>query len=282
LLADLAADFAAITECMFRGRSAIAKRQLAEPAALIAALMAKACTDCGYTREARHSWRAARRLSDLSRSPDVQLWVRGNEAMGGIYQGRPLPVILELIDRGLNLKGSGPSGGRANLLGSKAQTLALMGQSTEAATALRATQRAFEQLPERVTGTGDSVFGWPEQMLRHGESFVYTHLGSTGDAAQAQERALALYPHEQVVSRCQIELHRATCMIRDGYLHEGLDHATATLRALPAQRRQRLVLTVASKILAILPDKERTRPYVAQYRDMLMTNNRRAAGTDHE
>lgn len=50
----------------------------------------------------------------------------------------------------------------------------------------------------------------------------------------------------------------------------------ATLRALPAQRRQRLVLTVASKILAILPDKERTRPYVAQYRDMLTTENRRA------
>lgn len=111
-----------------------------------------------------------------------------------------------------------------------------------------------------MTSTGDSVFGWPEQMLRHRESFVHTHAGSTANARLAQDRALELYPREQLVSRCQIELHRATCLVRDGHISEGLNHATTMLQGLPAQRRQRLVLTIASKILTVIPESERTRP----------------------
>ncbi|MEV0611163.1 helix-turn-helix domain-containing protein [Polymorphospora rubra] len=273
LLDDLAADFIAINDEIARKRfGTTAQRRLAEPAALLAALIAKTCTELGYNREARHSWRTARHLSDISENPDTQLWVRGNECMGGIYQGRPVPVIIEMIDKGLQIRGNAPSGGRVSLLGVKAQIFSLAGRHSEAASALRETEYAFARLPDTVTESSDSVFGWPEQMLRHGESFVHTQAGSASEAQAAQERALALYPREQVVSRCQIQLHRSACLIRSGYIAEGLAYGSEALQGIPMEQRKRLVLTVASKVLDAVPDNVRTSRRASEFRDLVIAS----------
>ena len=48
---------------------------------------------------------------------------------------------------------------------------------TEAQQTIAQIYAILDRLPERVTDDVDSLYGWPEHRLRHGESFVYSYLG---------------------------------------------------------------------------------------------------------
>ncbi|MBB5874654.1 hypothetical protein F4553_008088 [Allocatelliglobosispora scoriae] len=271
LLLDLVGDFTTIIDQMRRS-SAADRRQLAGPAAHLGALTAKACTDLGYARESRHAWRHARRLADESGDESIRSWVRGHESVGGLYQNRPLPVVLELALRGLATTPDSPTAGRIELLGGKAQTLAMMGHHEAALAALDETRTMFNALPDEVRSLTESVFGWPEQSLRHTESFVLTHSGRIRDAYTAQDRALQLYPAAQIVSHCQIRLHRAYCLIREGHITEGITQADGAVSRLPTHRRKRIALTVAARVVEAVPLREQRRPQVVQYRELLQTS----------
>jgi hypothetical protein len=128
---------------------------------------------------------------------------------------------------------------------------------------------AFDALPDSVTTSTDSIFGWPEHRLRHTESIVHTGSGTSAQAHLAHDAALALYPPTRLISRCQIKLHRATRLVRDGHIGDGLSYAGASLAVLPAEHRGRLVLTVAEQVLEAVPASETQRPEAAELRDQL-------------
>jgi hypothetical protein len=268
LLRDVTADLAQVQALLPAARGA-GRADLSEAAARLAGLMAMACTDLGYDREARHGWRLARRYAEASGSADCQLWVRGQEATLGLYSRRPAPVVLALADRGLAL-GAADVGGRAELLAARAQTLSLLGRPDEAEAALKPLRDAFDALPDSVTTCTDSIFGWPEHRLRHTESIVHTGSGTSVQAHRAHDAALALYPPARLVSRCQIKLHRAARLVRDGHIGDGLSYAGDSLAALPAEHRGRLVLTVAEQVLEAVPAGETQRPEAAELRDRLV------------
>lgn len=268
LLRDVTADLAQVQALLPAARGTGAA-DLNEAAARLAGLMAMACTDLGYDREARHAWRLARRYAAASGSMDTQLWVRGQEATLGLYSRRPAPVVLALADRGLAL-GAAHVGGRAELLAARAQTLSLLGRPQEAEAALEPLRDAFDALPDSVKTCTDSIFGWPEHRLRHTESIVHTGSGTSAQAHRAHDMALSLYPPTRLVSRCQIKLHRATRLVRDGHIGDGLTYAGESLAALPADHRGRLVLTVAEQVLKAVPASETQRPEAADLRDRLV------------
>jgi hypothetical protein len=269
LLADLTADLATVVALTSRTSSDSIVAGLNEAGARLAGLLAMVCTDLGYMREARHSWRAARRLADESGSTGTRLWTRGQEAVLGLYSRRPLPLVLELVDRGLAIDDHTATGGLVHLYSAKAQTLALLGQADQAVGALHDVEDEFNRLPASTTTTTYTVFGWPEHRLHHTASFVHGVAGRTTDAIAAQDRALALYSPKQAIGRSQVQMHRAACMVRDGDIDHGMTHAAATLTGLPAYARGNFVLTVADTVLATVPGRERTRPEVAQYKELL-------------
>jgi hypothetical protein len=271
LISDLNEDIAIVRRILDGLSNPVEYQGLSSVAGRLYALTAMACTDVGYSREARHMWRLARHAADYSGESAVQVWVRGHESTLGIYEGRPLSIVLDLAERGLAAGGDSASAGRAELLGGKAEALALQGRKAEAVATLHEMERVFEALPDNVTSQYDSIAGWPEYRLRHAQSFVYTSVGLTKEALQAQDRAFTLYPGTRTISRSQIGLHRAECLIKDGHLADGARHATNALQSVPMERRKRLVLRVAAKVWDSIPDSERKRPESLELRAAIKT-----------
>jgi transcriptional regulator with XRE-family HTH domain len=273
LLGDLTADLAAVMAAMDRANSLTARAGLADAAGRIAALAAMCCVDLGYWREARHTWRLARRLADESGSVGTRMWVRGREAVLGLYSGRPVPVVLNLAEQGLAIDPGARNAGRAGLEAAQAQALALLGRRADATAALRATENVLQALPP---GSNDTIFDWTERNLRHAESFVYGLTGTAAEADEARDRALAMYAPDRAVSRAQVHLHRAVGAVRDGDVTGGVRHAADVLESLPLGERGHFVLAIADMVLAAVPADQRQRPDVAEYRD-LVTSARRTS-----
>lgn len=226
----------------------------------LAAVTAMAWASTGQTRQARHWWRTARRAADQSRCLQTRMWVRGWEVADGLYEQRPIPTIVDRASEAIAIGGQSVSAGTAGMWAGLAQTLAVAGRADEARRALYHVAAITDRLPGEVVADADSMFGWPEVRLRHTQSYVYTALGDTSAAYEAQDRALALYPQALVRERAAMLLHRATCMVRDGDIVNGLHHATAVLDGLPAEHRTELVHAIGRQTLAALPDAERGRP----------------------
>ncbi len=269
LVAELSADIAALGQTIERTANERFRHGLRPAGTRMAVVMAMAQTDLGRFRSARHWWWLARQLADASGDRDLAVWVRGNESMIGLYQRRPLPVVVTVAEQAVAVAGRQADAGTAEAFGAKAQALALMGRADEALDALRAAEQTFDRLPSTVTGECESIYGWPRQRLHHIESFVHTHLGGTAAAYQAQQCALALYAADRVVSRSQIGLHRAVCLVKDGEIGEGLRQAATTVDRLPVERRLRYVTTIADRVLDAVPERERGRPEMDELRSVL-------------
>ena len=266
LLRDVTADLA-VLQGLLPTASGPRRAGLHDAAGRLAALVAMACTDLGDQREARATWQLARRYAAESGSVDTELWIRGQEATLGCYT-RPLPVVLELVDRGLAVDtGARPGAGRVELMGARAQALTRMDRADEAVAALDALRRAVDQLPDNVTRPASTIYAWPIHRLLHAETFVRARAGLAADADRALDAARAEYPPGHLISRCQLELHRATRMVRDGSVADGVRHAADALAALPEARRRSFVLNVADDVLAAVPGQDGARDDVAGLRD---------------
>ncbi|MCA1675094.1 MAG: helix-turn-helix domain-containing protein, partial [Actinobacteria bacterium] len=172
LVADLAIDLARLELLLAHQSDSTVRRWLNDVGARLAALLAMACVDMGYVAEARWAWRLTRRRSDAGAQPETQLWVRGQEAIIGLYMARPPSVVLALAERGLAIRTASPSAGTTVLLAAKAQTLSRQGRGKEALDTLDTLRSVFERLPDTVTGCTDSIYDWPERRLCHTASFV--------------------------------------------------------------------------------------------------------------
>ncbi|MEU4557190.1 helix-turn-helix transcriptional regulator [Actinoplanes sp. NPDC023936] len=272
LLTDLCLDQATVRRQLSveLGAGTSAALPLAAVAAQLTALMAYCSTNLGFTREAGHLWRFARKYADISQDDKIRPWVSGHEIMSGIYQERPLDVLAALADRATaECRSSAPSAGKAELLGSQAEVLSLLGRDRDAQDALEALAETYENLPGSVTGLRDSFFGWPEHRMHHARSFTSSMTGHTTDAFSAQKTALKLYPTTKQVSRCQINLHHARCLVLNGEISEGLRHAGDALDGVDLATWKVFVLAVADRITDAVPRGERRRADVREFGDLV-------------
>lgn len=279
LVADLARDLARLELLLAHQSDSAARRPLNDVGARLAALMAMACVDMGYFAEARRAWQLTRRRSNAEAQSETQLWVRGQEAILGLYSMRPLPVVLALAERGLAIRTANPSAGTAALLAAKAQTLSRQGRSEEALDTLDTLRATFERLPDTATGCTDSIFGWPERRLHHTASFVHAFTGPAPQADRAHAQALSFIDAAATDRRCQIEMHRATRLVRDGSVAEGLTRAATSLGSVPPERQGTFVLALAAGVLDHVPPEAMSHTVVVSYRDQLAASGyRRSAG----
>jgi hypothetical protein len=116
----------------------------------------------------------------------------------------------------------------------------------------------YARLPDAATHDSASQWNWAEQRLRHVESHIHTYAGRVSEAGNAQDAALAAYPMANFQGRTQIELHRATALIRAGDVDAGTRHLATALEQLePWQRQDGIVLRSARSTLDIVPSRQR-------------------------
>jgi transcriptional regulator with XRE-family HTH domain len=240
----------------------------------LSCLMAKSLSNVGQPWEARKWWNTAQHLTDESGDLDLSLWVRGQRIIHGLYEHQPAPLLLRRIGKATELAGSRPCVGNAEICTGRAQALALGGDHSSAERELRRTEVILGQLPVSVTANADSIMGWGEAQLRYTESWVYAHMGDEGKTDRAARRALQLYPGTDTRSPAQIRLMQAFARIIRGDVSEGIRQAQSTYEPLRSAHRTAMVDTLARRILIYVPAREKNRPDVAAYQELMTSSSR--------
>jgi len=267
LFTDLTADLFVARTQLSRLRDG-AQHDLQRVIAQLGVFLAQTMGNLGNTRASHRWWRFARQAADASGDAQVRVWVRGREVIRSLYEHRPLESILDLADEAAAITNS-PGIGTGSVLMGRAQTLAVLGRAHEARQAIEKVHTTVSQLPPQVVNDTSSMYGWPEYRLRHGESFVYTYLGDTEQAAAAQERALGLYPAQLFRERAQVQLHQAMRLVRSGDTVSGVDHAHQALAALPETQRIEVVLEVARSVVNAVSATHQQHASVTELRHLL-------------
>ncbi|WP_433221310.1 hypothetical protein ACQP00_20290 [Dactylosporangium sp. CS-047395] len=264
---QLAADLSIVQQLLISHPD---DRDLTRAGASLSMIMAIVLTSTGQTWMARRWWRTARQAADKSGDMGIRVMTRSQETVKGLYDGRPLANVLALADETIELAGKRVCPGLAGVLAGRAQALAISGRPDEAEQAVNALSRLTDRMPDSAL-IDDSMFGWPEHRLRHTESFVYTEIGATGRAMDAQDRALRLYTDNQAGNRAMVQMHRVSCLIQKRHLDDGVRYAAGVLDALPVIKHDQLLYEVARRAVAAVPDKEQGRAEIDQLRDRIST-----------
>ncbi len=265
----LMADLAEVQTRLVRAPDALRPR-MAHVCGQLSALTAIALFQQGDPEGARRYWRTALRAADQSGDPALQSLVRGRRAVYALYEEQPAPTALELAEEAIGVGRGGPYPGVASGHGTRARALALLGRHDEARRALGDLEDVFARLPESTVADRGSQWGWSEQRLRFVQSHVHSLAGRLGEAATAQDAALALYPASQIIDPALVELHRAMCIVAAGDPSEGARHTVRTIQALPEGFRDNaLVRRTAALSLGAVPERVRTLPAVAEARELI-------------
>ena len=244
-------------------------RDLRRAGALLAAVMAMTVANLGQLHQAQRWWRSARQIAEQSGDVETVTWVRGREVIRAIYEQRPLPLMLRLIDEAEAHAQGAPGRALPELLSSKAQVLALAGRADDATAALSHLHDVYAALPSESTNDPYTVFAWAEDRVRYTESFVYSYLGKMQQAAVAQDQALAAYPATYRRGPAQIELQRALCLVRSNDVTGGVQHAQTIMAGLSAADHVRPVFDLGCRVLDAVPVAQRPHVAVAELRDCL-------------
>jgi transcriptional regulator with XRE-family HTH domain len=239
-------------------------------AAQLASATAVTVIAIGRPQDAQRWWRTARRCAEQAGDVELETFILGQQALLSLYGGHSARTTLDLADRARAVGADRACAGTASAHATRAQALAVLGHRDEAAASLESLLRLFERLPDHVTGDATSWYSYSEHNLRHTESYVWTWLGRSTQAQNAQQRALAAIPEGKYRGRAQINLHHATCLIRDGDPTSGIAEAISVMEGLPVEARgDRFVHRIASGALAGVPTASHRTDAVRHYRALL-------------
>lgn len=270
LLPDLAADLVTLLDSIRSVGGDTVRQDLCAPAGKMAALMAMTVATLGERRHARDWWKTARRTADASGDRGLKVWVRGYEAMNALYSERPVSVVLRLANEAIEIAGDAAGAEVLEAMASRAQALAMMdGRGREAENAIHDLEERFTRLPSAAPDDRLATGSWPETALHHTAAFTYTHTGDSVQAERARTAALDAYPRSMRRQRAQIELLRATSLVKDGDVLVGVDRAAQTVQALAAGQRTTTIQRGARMVLDAVPDAQMSQPAVRDYRDAL-------------
>ncbi|MEU6038126.1 hypothetical protein ABZ801_22205 [Actinomadura sp. NPDC047616] len=236
---------------------------LSRVAAVQSFMMANALTRLGDHSTAIHWWHTAKAAADASGDLHVRLMVRSEEAGCGLYGQHGIPTVLRLLDDAQELGPDKSSFWYADLAGTRAKALTLLGRHDEA-------QR---ELATFVDYDGDDwrariiPIRWNFGQQHFAESWVYAGAGDEAKADEARGRLLAHNPNytHDVNGR----LHEAVCTVVNGGIDQGAQQATALLGSLPSTHRSAMISEVGRMVLRMVPLDQRDRPAVQDLRATL-------------
>jgi transcriptional regulator with XRE-family HTH domain len=275
---NLAADLVAVQQVASRHAGGRQHPAWCRVASGLSTLMAKTLCSVGQLRLARDWWNTAERAAVASGDADLSVWVTAERLVEGMYEQRPVAVMLRRADATLASAPRAPGPGVGKLYTARAQLFALQGDGAAATAALRTAEECLQQLPASVTGKGPSVFGWGEDRVRYTEAWVHAHVGGgIGELEEAVERALHALPDGEPPRRpAQLRLLHAAGLVRAGDTTEGIRQAHALYEAQPAEQRSTMVTSLAHQVMESVPAPRRAEPAVAAYRELLASAPRRS------
>ncbi|GAA1603751.1 hypothetical protein GCM10009789_67210 [Kribbella sancticallisti] len=268
MLPAISADLALLGKQINVPCDANAQRQLSRTTAHLCALMAQVLANSGDLVAAPRWWRTARQTADASGSKQVQVWVRGRDAMRALYERRSLPDALRSAREAVQISLPGTVE-RACALAAYAEVAGRLRLQPQAVSALQQLADVQAALPRDVVREEASQFGWPESRTTFTELYVYTFLGDAKNALRVADAALAGLPPELTRRRGQVELQRATAIVQDGSVAEGLQHAFSVLETLPKEQRINVVTDLAWDTYKAVPAVDQIKPAAREFRQFL-------------
>lgn len=256
VVAEVAADLTVLQRIMDVETRPVARHELAAVAAQLCVYMSRSLSSLGQHRSARRWWGTAHELATTSSDMTIRQWVHGWDAITGLYDGRPHVQVDAHIEKGLALSDSATVG-RAQMLSTRAQMLALQQRPSDALVVLHELEELTDQLSSAIQTDDITMHGWPVYRFHHTESYVHTRIGDSASAASAQQAALSRYPPEVVREAVQLQMHQAACTVADGDINDGVNFAHDLLDALPAEHHNAYLYYVARWVVDAVPAGER-------------------------
>ncbi|MER5645860.1 helix-turn-helix transcriptional regulator [Streptosporangium sp. NPDC002524] len=267
VIADLSLDYVAFQQVVPAHTSARDMDRWYRVNARFAFIMADALGSAGHARDSRHWWGSARRAAEQTGDHHVLAMAHASEAVQGLYEDRPLALVMSRADDALALTNGQPCLATARALGARAHALTLIGDHASAYASLDRQADVFEALPGSVTQDQLSMDGWPEFRLLHTRSLIYAMSGHPA-AESAQREALAAHPAGRPRQTVQVRLHEVITAVRDGDIEERLEQAHRMVRTL-GQNANQFVLRTARSVADAIPSAEQSRSAVIDYRRQL-------------
>lgn len=277
LLPDVAADLVTVRTAMSRLKTSDRLfPSWCRVTSGLAVLMAKTMSDLSQPREARMWWVTAQQAADASGDSDLSLWIGAERLVYGMYEQRPIPLLLRKADDIAGRAPQTPCRGLTHLLTVRAQLLALDGREDAARAGLRQCGQVFGQLPDTITKDTRSLAGWSEYRLRYTETWVYAYLGELAQLDTSANRARSLLTSKHRLGPTQLSLLQAFARVREGDVTEGVRSAQSVYGEHPAEFRTVMVKSLAGLVLDAVPSTQRTESMVSGYRELLADHQRRA------
>ncbi|WP_344592753.1 hypothetical protein [Actinomadura vinacea] len=228
--------------------------------AALSTIHANALTRLGDHGAAIHWWRTARTAADVSGDLDLRLLVRAEEAGFGVYGQRDLATVLRLIEAAERIAGDSLSFWVADLAGTRAKALSLLGRHDDARQALNT------YLGHDGDGARTSILPtlWNIDQTYFAQSWVYAHAGDEAKAGTAREQVLARTPDYQYAAN--VRLHEAVCAVANGGADTGTRQAVDIIAALPPAQRSHMIIETGKAVLRAVPVERRERPAVRDLR----------------
>ncbi len=256
---DLVVDLAAVQQLLTQ-RIPAQVAQLQRVTAWLSALHANVLTRLGEYGAARRWWTTARHAADISCDADMQVWVRGTEAVFGLYSSRSIEAVLTLARNAQSLAGGRVTGGLMKAMCAEAQALALIGKHQEARERLHHLHVLAGQTP---VGTN---YGWGgASAVWFTTSWVLAHSAGLETAREAGDRLLVdCLTYQNAIN---VRLHQAINISKNGGHDEGLRLATQVISDVEPAYRTHMILHTARMVLDTVPiEKRATLPALGDYR----------------
>ncbi|MBB4705173.1 helix-turn-helix domain-containing protein [Sphaerisporangium siamense] len=257
---DLLVDLLAVQRSLANATPAQAG-ELHRITAWLSCLQGNLLTRLGEYGAARRWWTTARHAADASPDRDMQVWVRGSEAVFGLYTPRATESILLLSRKAQQLAGERVTPGLIGAVCAEAQALAVSGHR----------EKALERLNRLHELAGRSVnrqeFGWNPGSMWFTTSWVHSFSGTSEAAREARDRAASSMGYQD---QANVRLHEAIHLSNEGGHNEGLQLAAQVIATLEPTYLTHMILHTARMVLDTVPiEKRADLPALGDYRSAL-------------
>jgi hypothetical protein len=226
----------------------------------------------GHQREARAWFHTAKLAAEEAGDTRLAGLATVRSATVSFYYGSP-SVALDQAREAKHMLGTTicASQVRAHVVAARALAR-LGGRDVEARTLIDQAEVMFGQLP--ASEVDNTALGFTERQFWFTVGNAYTNLGISGEASDAQQRALALYQPTEYLDPALIRLDQATCLVRSEQADVACELATATIGAAPEQHRSGLITHYGREFYNALPAPTKALPAARQLHEVLMAQGR--------
>jgi hypothetical protein len=267
LLQELAADFVEVRLLTDQPQPLDQQRRLYDLVARFGGLLALTLKNLGRFTEARRWFSTAQLAASETGDRQLRAWVLAKDAILAIDADMPPEAVIERAQLAQVAAGSNPSAGKLIAVTMEARALGIQGKAADVEAKRREAEAIFDKLGP--TAVNSSAYAMSEQQMHF---YLGNAFRLAGDARSAQphwDRALELYPANEIQDPALIKLDRAAAIVKSGEIDAGCALAGNVLMSLPEENRVALVLRWVDGVTQAVPYRTRSHSSVRQLRELV-------------